>query len=594
MQRHAFLGFHDVVFRGAFHQLAREIALVANVFFRLATLHAIERRLRDVDVIALDEFLHVPEEKCQQQRADVAAIHVRVGHQDDFVIAQLASVEIVFANAGAERGDNGANFFMPQHLVVARFFNVEDFSLERQDGLIFAIAPLLGRAAGRLAFNDEQFAPRRIAFLAIREFAGQPARIHRGLAAREFAGLAGGFAGAGRIDALGNDAARHSRMFVKPFTELFVYKLFDVAFDVAVQLAFGLPLKLRLRQPHADHGHETFTNVVTGDGDFVLLLLEHARLRSEIVDGPRQSGTKTGKVCAAIHGVDGVRKRKNIFAVGIVVLQRDFDFDVPALSFHVDGRVVQRRFSAVQVLHEFRDAACKAEFGILFRALVCQRNPQSLVQESQLAQALRERIEAVFSLIENRQIRMKRDFRPGLARLSGLLQLGSGLTFFVGLFPHFTVARNFQLQPIGKRIDDGNTNAVQTARHFVGFAVEFSASVQYGHHHLGGGTFLGRVHVHGNAAAVVHHGDGVVRVHRDVDFIREAGQRFVDRIVHHFPDEMVQAHLTRRPDIHGGTQTHCFQAAEDFDRFRVVLVAALRRGAHVFFVAHVISWRCNG
>ena len=65
-----------------------EFLVVADVAFHLAALHAIQRRLRDVDVPALDQLVHVAEEKRQQQRADVAAVHVRVGHEDDFVVAE--------------------------------------------------------------------------------------------------------------------------------------------------------------------------------------------------------------------------------------------------------------------------------------------------------------------------------------------------------------------------------------------------------------------------------------------------------------------------------------------------------------------------
>ena len=69
-ERNAFLGLDDVVFGGALHQLAREFALVANVAVHLAALDAVQRRLRDVDVAALDQFLHVAEEKREQQRAE--------------------------------------------------------------------------------------------------------------------------------------------------------------------------------------------------------------------------------------------------------------------------------------------------------------------------------------------------------------------------------------------------------------------------------------------------------------------------------------------------------------------------------------------
>ena len=123
-------------FRGAAHHFAHEFAVVADVAVHFPAANAIERRLRDVNVTALDQFAHVAEEKCEQQRADVAAVHVGVGHQDHFVVAKLGGIEIVLADAGAERGDDGANFFVAEHFVVARFFHVENFALQRKDGLI--------------------------------------------------------------------------------------------------------------------------------------------------------------------------------------------------------------------------------------------------------------------------------------------------------------------------------------------------------------------------------------------------------------------------------------------------------------------------
>src|ERR1700693_5859473 len=100
-----------------------------------STADAVERRLGDVDVAAVDQRAHVAEEKGEQQSADVAAVHVGVGHENDFVIAELGGDEIILTDAGAERGDDGADFFVPQHLVVARLFDVEDLAFERKDGL---------------------------------------------------------------------------------------------------------------------------------------------------------------------------------------------------------------------------------------------------------------------------------------------------------------------------------------------------------------------------------------------------------------------------------------------------------------------------
>ena len=199
--------------------------LVANVAVHLSALHAIERRLRDVDVAALDQLAHVAEEKREQQRADMAAVHVRVGHQNHFVVAQLAGVEIVLADAGAKRRDDAANFFVAQHFVVTRFFDVQDFALERQDGLIAAVASAFGRAAGRFSLNDEKLAARGIAFLAIGKLSGQAAGIERGFAAREFARFARGFAGARCVNTLADNFSRDGGMLVEIFAELLVDEL---------------------------------------------------------------------------------------------------------------------------------------------------------------------------------------------------------------------------------------------------------------------------------------------------------------------------------------------------------------------------------
>jgi len=60
-----------------------EFVFIANIAVRLAALDAIQRRLRDVDVFAPNQLRHVAEEKSEQQSANVAAVHVRVGHQDN-------------------------------------------------------------------------------------------------------------------------------------------------------------------------------------------------------------------------------------------------------------------------------------------------------------------------------------------------------------------------------------------------------------------------------------------------------------------------------------------------------------------------------
>jgi hypothetical protein len=92
-----------------------------------------------------------------------------------------------------------------QHLVEARALDVEDLAAQRQHRLEFAVAALLGGAAGRVALDDEEFGLGRIALLAVGELAGQRGDVERALAAGQFARLAGGFARGGGLDDLADD-----------------------------------------------------------------------------------------------------------------------------------------------------------------------------------------------------------------------------------------------------------------------------------------------------------------------------------------------------------------------------------------------------
>ncbi len=84
--------------------------IVFNILFLLAFFHFVQRRLRNVDVAAFHDFWHLAIEEGQQQRTDVRAVDVRIGHDDDAVIAQFVRVVLVTANAAAERSDQRRHF----------------------------------------------------------------------------------------------------------------------------------------------------------------------------------------------------------------------------------------------------------------------------------------------------------------------------------------------------------------------------------------------------------------------------------------------------------------------------------------------------
>ena len=147
--------------------------VVFNVLFLLAFLHFVQRRLSDVDVTAFNDFRHLTIEEGQQQRTNVRAVDVRIGHDDDVVITQFVRVVLVTTDTTTKRGDQRRHFLRREHLIEARFLNVEDFTLQRQNRLVLAVTPLLRRAARGVPFHQVQFRERRIAFLAVCQFARQ-------------------------------------------------------------------------------------------------------------------------------------------------------------------------------------------------------------------------------------------------------------------------------------------------------------------------------------------------------------------------------------------------------------------------------------
>src|SRR5437764_11389257 len=149
----------------------------------------------------------------------MTAVDVGVGHDDDAVIARLLDLEILAADAGAERLDQRADLGRGQHLVKAGALDVEDLALQRQDRLETAVAALLCRAAGAVALDNEELALGGIALLTIGELPRQVRDVERALAPRQVARLARRLARRSGFDDLGDNLSRVGGMLLEPLRQ---------------------------------------------------------------------------------------------------------------------------------------------------------------------------------------------------------------------------------------------------------------------------------------------------------------------------------------------------------------------------------------
>ena len=210
---------------------------------------------------------------------------------------------------------------------------------------------------------------------------------------------------------------------------------------------------------------------------------------------------------SAFNRIDVVGKGKNIFVVTIVILKRTLHFDIVFFLIHIENLAVKRAFGTVQILNELRNAAVVFERMLLVRTLLLNRDFNAFVEKGELSQAVRKRIKAEFNFLKDLFVRLKHDLRSGALAFADNGDFGHRFSALVLLAIEIPVAAHFHFAPLGKRVGDGNADTVKTARDAVRFGIKFAARMERGHHDFKGRLFLGFMHVHGDAAAIVSDGN---------------------------------------------------------------------------------------
>jgi len=270
-------------------------------------------------------------------------------------------------------------------------------------------------------------------------------------------------------------------------------------------------------------------------------------------------------VCSPLGRVDAVGEGKDVFRVGVVVLERHLDQAVIFRTGDKDRIFMKDLLVAVDVLHKGDDPPFVKELALAIDSLVDQGDLDPGIQKGQLAQAVREDVVAELRLLENRIVRLEGDRGPPALGLADLLQGGIRNAADVGLRIHAAVASDLQIQRNGKRVHHGDADAVETAGYLITVVGKLGPGMEPRKRHFRRRNPLRLMHVHRYAAPVVFDQHAVIHPDLDDNRIAKTGGRLINAVVHHLVDQMMEAIFPGRPDIHGRTLPDRLQTFQHLD-----------------------------
>src|SRR5699024_9041517 len=183
---------------------------------------------------------------------------------------------------------------------------------------------------------------------------------------------------------------------------------------------------------------------------------------------------------------DGVGEGVHRGGVRLVPLHGDLDRYAVALFLEGDDRRMRRVLLGIDVFDVVGQASLvvvgvdgRTAVGV-FGTLVADGDGQPLVEEGHLLHPAGQRLVGERGGLENTGIGPEGDLGSGLLGRLTLDEVAGRRGRFVVLAPHVSVAANLHVQGFGQRVDDGDTDTVQTTRDGVRLVVELAAGVQRG------------------------------------------------------------------------------------------------------------------
>ena len=88
----------------------------------------------------------------------MGSVHVRIGHYDYLIIAELRDIKVIAITLGktaAEGVDHGLDLRIGQNLVDGGLLHIQYLTSDGQDGLILTVSGSLGAAACGISLHDK-------------------------------------------------------------------------------------------------------------------------------------------------------------------------------------------------------------------------------------------------------------------------------------------------------------------------------------------------------------------------------------------------------------------------------------------------------
>ena len=351
-----------------------------------------------------------------------------------------------------------------------------------------------------------------------------------------------------------------------------------------------------MRDLDGEHAGEAFAHVVAFRVD--LRLLREFVLRDVVLQHARERGAKPRDVRAAVALRNVVRVGREDFVVPVLPLHGDFDVDRHAVARHGFARVEDLRVKDVpRAVLEFDvgdETLFRFEKRLVLRAHVLQEDFDAGIEVRELTQAREQRLVAEGRhLLEDLEVREEVHLRPVAVGLADelhrrderlLTRLRVRLLFDDGIHhlpareaqtALFAVAADREVQPRRERVHAGDAHAVQAPGNLVAVVVELAAGMEFGQGDFRGASLRFVLVVpldrRGNPTAVVDDRNRFVLMDGDLDVARELRERFVDRVVDDFVDEVVQAGAVGGvADVHARTLANRFKAFKNLNARFVV------------------------